>query len=340
MEVNIKTLAAQLGLSIATVSRALQDSHLVAVDTRKRVQDVARELNYCPNPYASSLRKQRSKTIAVIIPEIANYFFSQALKGIQQVVEKEGYSLLVNVTNESLKKEIEIVQHLRGARVDGVIIALSSETDSVDHLRALKDQKIPLVFFDRISEELEASKVFTNNYECAFKATEHLIENGCKNIAYFQLSNKLCHAQRRFIGYKDALKKYHINFDDSLVLTCGANPEENFRMIRKLMSERVVDGIFGSVETVTISSYDVCRDLGLSIPNDVKIVSFSNLATAHLLSPPLTTVTQPAFDMGVEAASLLFRNLTKYNTSPVVEKSIFKAVLVKRESSDVKQSLK
>jgi LacI family transcriptional regulator len=337
MEITIKTLAAELGLSIATVSRALQDSHEVADKTKKRVLEMAKKLNYHPNPYASSLRKQKSKTIAVIIPEIANNFFSFALKGIQKVVEKEAYNFLVYLTEEDIAKEIAITKQLQSGRVDGIIIALSSQTDSVRHLWDLHNMKIPIVFFDRVCDEIEASKVYTNNFESAMNATDHLIENGCKRIGYFQLSNKLSLAERRISGYRAALEKYQIGFDEELILTCGTNVEENHQRIKKLISEKAIDGIFASVETLTITSYDVCKDLGLSIPGDMKIVSFSNLATAHLLSPPLTTINQPAFDMGMEAASLLFRNLTRYNPHPLVKKSEFKSVLIARESSALTQ---
>jgi LacI family transcriptional regulator len=333
MEITIKKLAARLGLSIATVSRALQDSHEVADKTKRRVLEMAEKLNYRPNPYASSLRKQKSKTIAVIIPEITNNFFSLALKGIQKVVEKKGYNFLVYLTEEDLQKEITIVQQLQNGRVDGIIMALSSQTDSIKHILDLHNQKIPLVFFDRVCDEIDVSKVLTNNYGCAFDATEHLIENNCKRIGYFQLSNKLSLAERRISGYKAALEKHHINFKDDLVLTCGNNPDENFQRIKALISEKSIDGIFASVETLTITSYDVCRDLGLTIPDDIKIVSFSNLATAHLLSPPLTTINQPAIDMGMEAASLLFRELNKSNVNSVAKKSVFRSVLIKRESS-------
>ena len=339
MDVNLKKLALELNLSISTVSRALQDSHEVGAETKKRVQELARKLNYQPNPYASSLRRQKSKTIAVVIPEIANNYFALAINGIEEIAQLKGYHVLIYLTHDDLNKEVAIANHLQSGRVDGIIMSLSSETHDSNHLRELINRNIPIVFFDRVCDDIDTAKVTTDDFESGFKATEHLIENKCKRIAYLQVSGNLSIGKKRMQGYFDALQKQEIPFDKSLVLTCGNNNEENFNLIKNLLvSDPSIDGIFASVERLAITTYHVCRELGIEIPQKIKIIGFSNLETASLLSPSLTTITQPAFDMGKEAASLLFRGLNKYNTQPLDEHVILNSELIKRDSSALKIS--
>src|SRR3954465_12344507 len=178
MNIDIKWLARELNLSIATVSRALQDSYMVKEETKKRVMELAQKVNYRINPYASSLRRQKSKTIAVVIPEIANNFFSLAINGIDEVAQKNNYHMLIYLTHDSLEREISITQHLLNGRVDGILISVSSETNTYENLVALKNSGIPIVFFDRVCNEIDTVKITTDDYQSGFNATEHLIQNG------------------------------------------------------------------------------------------------------------------------------------------------------------------
>lgn len=337
MGINLKKLAQELNLSISTVSRALQDSHEVGAATKIRVLELAQKLNYQPNPYASSLRKQKSKTIAVVIPEVANNFFALAINGIEAIAQEKGYHVLIYLTHEDPEKEIAIARHLQSGRVDGIVMSVSSRTKNTEHLVELYHKQIPIVFFDRVCDDIDTAKVTTDDYESGYKATEHLIENHCKRIAYLQISQNLSIGKKRMLGYANALLKHGIEYNDSLILTCEHDNEENYNLIRQLLTtDTAIDGIFASVEKLAITTYYVCRDLHLAIPEKIKIIGFSNLATAPLLSPSLTTITQPAFDIGKEAAILLFHGLNKYNTHPVNDKIILSSTLIKRESTSCK----
>ena len=305
---NLKELAKELNLSISSVSRALRDSKEISPSTKELVLAKAKELNYHANPFASNLRRQKSKTIAVVIPEIANNFFSSAINGAESYAQKKGYHVLIYQTHDDVQQEISISKHLQNGRVDGILISLSSQTSTTDHLQDIKNNGIPIVFFDRVAEDISAPKITTNDYESGFKATEHLIENGCKKIAFLSISNKLSISNNRKNGYLDAVKKHGLVTNKKHVVTCDSNKEANIELIKELLQQPDrPDAIFACVEELAVASYVICEQLQLNIPNDVKIMSFSNLQTAAILNPSLTTITQPAYDIGREAASVLFQ---------------------------------
>jgi LacI family transcriptional regulator len=332
--VNIKQLAQQLHLSISTVSRALNDSYDISPETRKKVLELARKLNYQPNPHASSLRKHTSKTIAVVVPEIANNFFALAINGIQSAAREKGYHVLIYVTNESDKIESESLQHFQSGRIDGLLISVSNKTVHDQDLLRIQEQGIPLVFFDRVRDEFETAKVTTDDFESGFKAAEHLIQQGCKRIAYLQISKNLSIGMNRMRGYLEALKKYNLKEDKKLIIDCVDDREKNYALIQALLkSKERPDGIFASVEHLAITSYLVCKDLKLKIPKNVKIISFSNLETAALLNPSLTTITQPAFEIGKEAAAILIKALTKKGFQLTNSKLVLPSRLFQREST-------
>lgn len=310
--VNLKQLAQELNLSVSTVSRALRDSWEISTPTKQRVFALAKKMNFQPNPYASSLRKHRSRTIAVVIPEVANNFFALAIKGIETVAREKGYHVLIYLTNEEVAEEVAIASSLQSGRVDGVIMSLCGSTQDTRHLLELQLRNIPMVFFDRVCEGIAAPKVMTNDYESGFVATEHLFKSGCRRIAHLTISMGLSISSKRQEGYVDALRRYEQETVRGLIVHCGSDDAANYRMIRELLSSADrPDGVFASVEKLAVQVYHVCRELGLRIPEDVKVISFSNLVTASLLNPSLTTIAQPAYDMGKEAATLLFRRLEK-----------------------------
>ncbi|HUH33665.1 MAG TPA: LacI family DNA-binding transcriptional regulator [Daejeonella sp.] len=330
--VNLKTLAKQLNISVSTVSKALRDSYEIGAETKARVVALAKELNYHPNPYASSLRQQKSKTIAVVIPEIANNFFSLAINGIEEIAQEKGYHVLIYLTHEDYQKEVAIARHLASGRVDGVLMSLSSETANQDHLHELHAKKISIVFFDRVSESTEFSNVTTDDYESGLKATNHLIQQGCKNIAYLSVSRHLSIDKKRKEGYLAALSKHGIAATEENIVFCGNNNEENHEKIKQLLtSENRPDGIFASIEKLAIATYNICNELNLRIPQDVKVVGFSNLETAHILNPPLTVIRQPAYAIGREAATILFKTLNNKNYRD--ERVVLNADLVERTST-------
>src|SRR5258708_1222555 len=332
--VNLKQLAKELNLSASTVSRALRDSWEISTPTKQRVFDLAKKMNFQPNPYASSPRKHKSRTIAVVIPEVANNFFGLAIKGIEAIARVKGYHVLMYLTNEDVAEEIAVASNLQSGRVDGLILSLSGDTKDTRHLLELQQRNIPLVFFERVWESIGAAKVMTNDYESGFVATEHLIKAGCRRIAHLTISMSLSISYKRRQGYMDSLLRYDQAGDGDLVIHCDGNDEDNYRAIRVLLSsDKRPDGIFASVEKLAVQVYHVCHELGLNIPKDVKVISFSNLVTASLLNPSLTTIAQPAYEMGKEAATILFRRLEKKYIVMPEDEVILPAKLEPRNST-------
>ena len=339
--ITLKQLSRELNLSISTVSKALRDSHEISANTKKVVLAKAKELNYQANPFASSLRKQKSKTIAVVIPEVVNDFFGPIINGIESIAQEKGYHVLIYLTHEDMEKEISIIKLLQNGRVDGIMMSLSEQTSDTSHLQELKDKEIPLVFFDRIAEQIEVPKVTTDEYNCGIKATELLIENGCKRIAFLSISQNLSISKMRKNGYLEALKKHKIKEDNSLIISFDKDEASTNDLIRKLLKRKNrPDAIFAAVEKLAISTYEICTELKINIPNDIKIITFSNSYTAGLLNPSLTTITQPAFEMGREAASILFRLVEKKGYNFLREKTVLNSILIERNSTKGKPSRK
>ena len=329
---NLKQLAKELNLSISTVSKALRDSHEISIATKSAVLAKAKELNYQVNPFASSLRKQKSKTIAVVIPEVVNDFFGPVINGIESVAQEKGYHVLIYLTHDDMQKEVSVIKVLQNGRVDGIMISLSEQTSDTTHLEQLKE--MPLVFFDRIAEHIDVPKVTTDDFESGMIATEHLIQNGCSSIAFLSISQNLSISSKRMYGYLEALGRNNIPRDNARVLSCNGNEQKSKDLIRRLLKRKNrPDGIFATVEKLALLSYEVCGELGIRIPQDIKIVCFSNSQTANFLNPSLTTITQPAYEIGREAATILFKLVEKKRHHFLIGRTILKSVLIERDST-------
>jgi LacI family transcriptional regulator len=329
--VNIKRLAQELNISIATVSKALNDSYEISLKTKNRVWTLAKQLNYTPNPAASNLRSHKTKTIAVVIPCVANNFFSLAIKGIEEIARRYDYHVLIYQTHENSEMEVNFTNSLINGRVDGILTSISSSLYNIEYYANLV-KKIPLVFFDRVYEDLDAVKVSTDDFDIAYQATEHLIECGCKRISFLYGLEHLPAGKARLAGYKEALKAHQLIDDEALIVKYHESEQVNAFNIKSLMKNQKPDGVLSSIEEFILPCYDVCRELNIHIPNDVKVVSFSNLSTARLLNPSLTTVTQPAFEIGMEAAGSLFKILHKKDQG-MDQNVVLKSTLIKREST-------
>lgn len=219
--INIKNLAAELNLSISTVSKALRDSYEISAETKKRVVELAEKLSYVPNHHASSLRSKKSKLIAVVISEVADSFFAQAINGIEAVAQENGYNVLIYLTHESLLKEQTILKDLQCGWVDGVLMSVSAETEDTLHIQELLSNQVPLILFDRVCEDIETAKVTTNDSESSYEATKHLIEGGCKKIALLSVSNTLSISNERIKGYKQALATCNKSFNPADIILCA-----------------------------------------------------------------------------------------------------------------------
>lgn len=330
---DIKALAKELGLSPSTVSRALRDSHEISQSTKDRVKVLADKLNYQPHPYASSLRKSNSKTIGIIVPEVANNFFAQVFNGIEMQAQESGYHALIYLTHESYEKEVSVLNHLQRGRVDGVIMSLSANTKNFDHITALTDAGIPVVFFDRVAESISTAKITTDDFESSYKATEHLIKQGCKRIAQLTSTLYLSTTKRRKEGFLAACAKHGLPTDSELIAECSNYEEAEIKTSQLLQSKQRPDAIFSAVEKLSLVPYKICKQLNIKIPSQLKLIGYSNMEAASVLEPSLTTINQPAFEIGKEAATILLRGLEKRKIHVPNENIILPAEIIVREST-------
>ena len=330
MGVTIKKIANDLNLAVSTVSKALRDSHEISSETKARVFEYAARLDYLPNPYASSLKRRRSGNIAIIVPEVSDTFFSEAINGIEDVAQRMGYHVMIYLTHEDIDQEQSIIHNLRNGRVDGILISVAAGNGEVAHL---EDLKIPLVFFDRVREDVMATRVVTNDYVSGYKAVQHLIAQGCGRIAFLAPFGSLAIISNRRNGYTQALRDNGLDTDPLCIVQCADNDRETMMILKDLLTTVRPDAIVGSVEKVTMQAYAACRELNVSIPDDVKVIGFSHLQIASLLNPSLTTITQPAYEMGRAAATALFKRLSKKIAEIDNEVIELPSVLVERGST-------
>ncbi len=311
MSITIRKIAKDLNLAVSTVSKALRDSHEISEETKRRIFDYARKLDYIPNPYAGSLKNKKTKNIAVVVPEVADTFFSNAINGIERIARAKGYHVIIYLTHESGEREESILQELRGGRVDGVLMSVSQGVESNSVIHAQLAKELPLIFFDRACDGVETARVLTDDFESSYKATQLLISKGCREIVLLAAAGELSIIQQRKAGFLKALSDDGIMSPEKHIVMCSEEDEKSLVIIKKALTGKSVDGVVCSVEKLAIQAYRVCQAEKLSIPKRVKIIAFSNLQIAGLLAPSMTTVVQPAFAMGEAAATLLFKALTK-----------------------------
>ncbi len=313
----IKDIAKALNLSTSTVSRALRGSYEINPETKRIVLECAEKLNYRPNPIALSLKENRSRAIGVIVPEIDNPFFSQAINGIEAIAYNRGYHVVIFQSHESYERELVNVQHLLARRVDGVLISLSGQTNNYEHLHGLQEKGVPLVFFDRFTDAITTHKVIADNFKGAFEGTEHLILSGRKKIAHLGASSFLSITTERIKGYKAALEKYNIPFDESLIRYCNFSIQEMETIIDDLLSEsNPPDAIFTVSDRLAMACLTILKEKHIAIPKDIAVMGFTNLKVASLLEPAFTAVVQPALEMGQRAAELLLDLVEKKSKAP------------------------
>lgn len=332
--ITIQVLADTLKLSKSSVSKALRDSHEISKETKKKVFALAAKLNYSPNPYASSLRKKKSKTIAVVMPEIADSFFSLVINGIQSVAEKKGYHVLIYLSHEKYNNEKKILNEIHNGRVDGLLISISRETKNGDPIKRLQSAGVPVVFFDRELESVHTATVITNDLECGYVATKLLLKKGCKRPVFFSHSASLSICKRRAEGFRLALKEAGYRKKDIQIVYGSDNEKSNDILIKKIISaKKRPDAFLASVEKIAIGVYMASQELNIKIPDELKVLAFSNIETASILNPPLSTITQPAFEIGKTAAATLFKGIEKKHFQLKDEKIIIPSVLIERKST-------
>lgn len=331
--ITLKYIAKELNISVAAVSKALKNSSETSVETRQRVKDAALRLNYQPNKVAQSLVNSKSHTIGVIVPNLSYPYFSAALNGIEEEAYKRGYSVLACQSMERNDKEIKLVNHMLHSGVDGIIVSLAQHTHNIDLFRQVQNKKMPLVFFDRVTDELNTSKVIVDNLAGAFGAVEHLFRIGCRRIAFMAGPSELVISNRRIEGYKLALRKYKLQFDKSLLVHCEFEQEKAVKVASKLLSRKnPPDGIFAFSDRIALAASIAAKKKGLHIPENVAIIGFNDEPIAAIVSPTLSSIRQPTTEIGEMAARFLIDEIEQgYGIAPKIK--LFKTKLVKREST-------
>jgi DNA-binding LacI/PurR family transcriptional regulator len=302
----IVDIAKKLKLSPSTVSRALSDHPDIKKETKERVRKSARELKYTPNTIAQSLKRNRTNTIGVLVPEIEHDFFSSAISGIEEVAYQAGYAIIVCQSNENYEREVINTNVLVNQRVAGIIVSISQSTKCGDHFQDVIKHKTPLVFFDRVCEDVVASKVIIDDYTSSLNAVTYLIGKGYKKIAHFAGPKGLEICIKRWRGYVDALTKGGLNIIDGLVQYGGLHEQDGYNSMDALLKEgKIPDAIFAVNDPVAIGAFQRIGEAKLRIPEDVAIIGISNNKIASLVNPQLTTINQPSFEMGRKAAEIL-----------------------------------
>jgi DNA-binding LacI/PurR family transcriptional regulator len=339
--VTIKDIAKALGLSTSTVSRALRDSYEISPETKKLVLEYAEKINYHPNPIALSLKERRSRSIGVIVCEIANSYFSQVINGIESIANTNGYNVIISQSHESAEKELVNLQYLTSRSVDGLIISVSTETKNFSYFKELHDRGMPIVFFDRIVDEIQTHKVIADNFKGAYDATAHLINCGYKRIATLCNTVFLSIGKERLAGYKAALKDHGMEPDESLIRYCqhgGMVAAEMDQAMDELFNlQNPPDALFAAADKLTTGCLRALRAKGLSVPQDVGLIGFSNSELTELLSPSLSVIKQPAFEMGEVATTLLLelieskRPVTDFQTRVLTTEMLIRSSTFKQE---------
>lgn len=334
--VTIKDIARELSISPSTVSRALKDHPDISQETKKAVQGLATKLNYQPNTIALSLRQSKTNTIGVIIPEIAHFFFSTVISGIEDIAYSNGYNVIIAQSNESYQREIMNTRALFNSRVDGILVSVSRETENFEHFTTMINRNMPLVLFDRIVDGLNLSKVIVDDEQGAYEATQHLIEQGYSRIAHLAGPTNLIISQNRLNGYKAAIADNKYFIDDRIIRACGLGTYEEAEQITNelLDSKLPPDAIFANNDVAAYGAMTAIKKRKMKIPDDIAIVGFSNWRFSGLIEPALSSVTQPGFKMGQEATKLLIKQIEMSDSESLVTETItLKTNLLVRESS-------
>jgi len=324
--ITIKDIAEALNLSISAVSKALKSSYEISEKTQAKVKKYAEEHNYRPNPIAQNLRKGKSKSIAVIVPNIDNNFFSQVINGIESVAFGKEYNVIVTQTHESYQREIINTNHHFSRSVDGLLVSISAETRKTDHFEEVQKLGLPIVFFDRVPEKPETHKIISNNFQGAYDATIHLINNGYRRIAQITSSDFLSISKERLAGYEKALQENGIPVTQSLIKYCahgGMLRNEIFNSIKELLSlKEKPDAILAASDRLSTNTLAILSEKQIKIPEQIALAGFTNSINAQIFMPPLTAVIQPAFDIGKKATELLVELIESKKPVTAFEKVI------------------
>lgn len=329
----MKDIARELGVSVATVSRALKNSPRISLEKRERIQQYAREHNFMPNIIAESLRNSRvkpQKIIGVIIPQFAHFYFASVLSGIEQEASARGYTIMVAQSNEQYDREVRICKSFFEHKVCGIIVSQAKDTMKYDHFQQLIDRGVPLVFYDRICTGVNASRVVVDDYMGAFNAVTHLINTGCRRIAYYGSPMTLEISKNRYNGYRDALLKQGLKPREEWMRFCD-NRSDAEAITPEILSQEVIpDAFFAVNDDTAIGILYSAKRMGYRVPEDISICGFTNGYRAIACDPMLTTVEQRGVVVGEEAANILISQVEGTLPRDQVQKRVVRTRLIIR----------
>ena len=329
----MKDIAQELGVSVATVSRALKDSPLISEEMRKTIQSFAHEHNFYPNAIGEALRHARVmpiRIIGVIVPELTHYYFSSILTGIEEATFARGYNIMVSLSDEKYEREVRICENYHRSKVCGVIVSQAKDTHNYDHYQKLIDAGIPLVFYDRICTGVNASLLVVDDYMGAYNAVTHLIESGCQRLAFYGSPMQLQISKNRYNGYKDALLKHGMEVDEQIVRVCDNRSDAEIVTPEILALDHRPDAFFAVNDDTAIGILYTVKRAGFKVPDDISICGFTNGQRAIACDPMLTTVEQRGHVVGEEAAEILMDKVEGFSPLDKIEKRVVRTRLIIR----------
>jgi LacI family transcriptional regulator len=330
----IHDIARKLNITASTVSRALNDHPRISEATKKAVQKTAQKLNYQPNHIAAALRSGKSNIIGIIVPTIDRSFFASIVRGIEEIANASRYNVMICQTYDNYEKEIATVEALLNARVDGIMASHAKETKDFDHFLKVREKGIPVILFDRANDDLEVSQVVVDDFLGAYKATEHLIQQGCKRIAHFTNTLKITIYKERLRGYREALLAHGLKYDESLIVESNLQLEDGRDGMIKLLSlDQHPDAVFSASASSAMGALQVLKERGIKVPQDVALVAFTNESFTSFSDPAITAVEQHSMRMGNAAAEIFLEEISDDQKKFIPQKIVLKPELIIRQSS-------
>ena len=309
-EITIWDIANKLNISIATVSRALNDNPVVQKKTKKKILETALQMGYRSNNFASNLRSKKSNTIGIIVPKLNSFFMSSVISGVETITNSEGYNLIISQSSESLENEKRSALTMFNSRVDGLLVSLSYETETTEHFEPFIKKNIPLIFFDRIVENKNTICIVIDNRKAGYEITEHLISQGCKRIMHITASLRRNVYQDRLLGYKQALADYLIPFEGNLLKVTDLSFESGDQIAQEILKmKKLPDAIFFSNDKCAVGCMIALKKAGINIPQTIAVAGFNNDPLCCVVDPNLTTIHYSGFDMGILCARNLINHI-------------------------------
>lgn len=333
-KITIHDIADKLNITASTVSRALNDNPRISPKTKRIVLKMAEDLNYKPNNVASALRNGKTQILGMLVPSIDRAFFSSIIRGVEEVSNGLNYHVIVSQSYEDFENEKRAIKAFINAQVGGIVISVSKATTDLKHLEDVISSDIPLILFDRSFPKLHTSQVVIDDYQGAYAATKHLLEQGCTRIAHFTSDFNVSVYKERFRGYTDALKDHHIKIEERLILSGSSQLEEGRSHVEHLLKNGIdFDAIFSASDFCALGAVQVLKERNIKVPEEVAVVGFSNEPFTSFTDPSISSVNQFPIEMGTTVANLFFDVLHAEKQSDVAKKIVIQPQLIVRQSS-------